>query len=218
MPPILRSYFNSGIAQSLTVFFLLTVSLLPHWFEFKIENHSIKHKVLRDTESFKTFYLGILSAIGLLVIPLAMMVVSTILMLRQLKAVSASLSPTVLQDNHERRNRSISVMLIGIIILFLICQLPEVIVSLYQHAAFKGGEDQLVKYLNVIKHTLAVINSSLNFTVYCKDILFWQCAKKICNKFVNCQQNPTDKKSIGTSETPNLSEMPRKDTESIDLT
>ena len=78
-------------------------------------------------------------------------------------------------------------MLIGIIILFLICQLPEVIVSLYQHAALKGGEDQLVKYLNVIKHTLAVINSSLNFTVYCKDILFRQCAKKICNKFVNCQ-------------------------------
>ena len=174
--------------------------------------------MLRDTESFKTFYLGILSPICLLVIPLTMMVVSTILMLRQLWAVTASLSHTVIQENQERRNRSISIMLIGIIILFVICHLPTSILSLYQHAAHKGSEAHWVKYVNVIKHTLAVTNSSLNFAVYCKDIIFRRCARMIYNKFfLNCQRSPTDQSS-GTSETPNLSEMPRKDTESMDLT
>ena len=214
MPPSLRSFFNSGIAQALTVFFSMTISLLPHWFEFTIVNHSIndvtiKHTSLRDSESFKHIYLGILSPVCLLVIPLTMMAISTILMLRQLWADTAAVSTTVIQKKQERRNRSISIMLIGIIILFVICHLPTSILSLYQHAALKGSEAQWVKYLNVIKHTLAVTNSSLNFAVYCKDIIFRQCAKKIYNKFLNCQQNQTDN-STGTSGTPNLSGVPKK--------
>ena len=221
MPPSMRCFFNSGTAQALTVFFFMTISLLPHWFEFTIVNHSIndvtiKHTSLRDSEPFKHIYLGILSPICLLLIPLTMMVISTILMLRQLWADTASLSSTVIQKEQEKRNRSISIMLIGIIILFVICHLPTSILSLYQHAAHKGSEAHWVKYVNVMKHTLAVTNSSLNFAVYCKDNLFRWCAKKIYNKLLNCQQIPTDK-STGTSGTPNLSGVPRKDVESKDL-
>ena len=223
VPRSLRSFLNSGVAQSLAVFLWANVFILPRWFEYKIvdtvnvKNVTLEDNVtivevnetvagidytwLRKNDNYNLYYWGIMNPTCFLVIPLTIMVVSTILMLRQLRAVTASLSAAVIQRNHEKRNRSISVMLIGIITLFVICHLGKVIFSCYQ---LWGGiavyNEQWVKNLIIVNDTLAVSNSSLNFAIYCKDLLFRQCAGKVYHKFLQCPQCPTDK-NAGKSET-----------------
>ena len=84
-------------------------------------------------------------------------------------------------------------MLIGIIILFVICHLGKLIFSCYQ---LWGGlavyDEDWVKNLIIVNDTLAVTNSSLNFAIYCKDLLFRKCAKKVYNNFLKCQRSPTE--------------------------
>ena len=84
-------------------------------------------------------------------------------------------------------------MLIGIIVLFVFCHLGKLIFSCYQ---LWGGlaiyDEDWVKNLIIVNDTLAVINSSLNFAIYCKDLLFRKCARKVYNKFLKCQESPTE--------------------------
>ena len=58
-----------------------------------------------------------------------------------------------------------------------------------------GGDidfPQWVRNLIVVNHILIVANSSLNFAIYCKDLLFRKCAKKVYNNFLKCQRSPTE--------------------------
>ena len=207
MPHCLRSFLNSGVAQSLTVFLWANIINLPRWFDYKVVDHNIKHTRLRDNDNYNFYYLGIVTPMCFLAIPLAIMVISTILMLRQLRAVTTRMSIREIQRNQEKRNRSISILLIGIIILFVVCHFPTVILSCYHRMHHEGDnevfEKDWVKILNVIKHTLAVTNSSLNFAIYCKDMLFRQCAMKIYNMFFKCPLSPTDN-TTSTTETLSL--------------
>ena len=83
-------------------------------------------------------------------------------------------------------------MLIGIIFLLIICQLPKLINDIYQGIIQGAGKRDYnscwVQIFDVMKNTLAVTNSSLNFAIYCKDLLFRQMVWKICNKFLKCRQ------------------------------
>ena len=104
----------------------------------------------------------------------------------------------------------------GIIVLFVLCHMGEMIVSCYEirqrlaqtegegeDGASSGGDidfPQWVRNLIVVNHILIVANSSLNFAIYCKDLLFRQCAGKVYHKFLQCPQCPTDK-NAGKSET-----------------
>ena len=194
MPHCLRSFFNSGTAQSVTVFFFANLIYLPRWFDYKIVDPPllIDDTWLRDIYNYNFYYIGIVTPLSILVIPLIIIVVSTILMMQKLQAVTASLSSPELQRNQEKRNRSISIMLIGIIFLLIICQLPKLINDIYQGIIQGAGKRDYNSYwvqiFDVMKNTLAVTNSSLNFAIYCKDLLFRQMVWKICNKFLKCRQ------------------------------
>ena len=215
MPLGLRLFLNSGIAQSVTVFLWANILVFPRWFDYKnmvvdkdrkIEKEiyglavagdgdgrwKMEHTCLRDIEGYNRYYVGIVDTLCTMAIPLAVMVVTTILMMRQLRAVNSSLAISMIHRNQEARNRSSSIMLIGIIILFVICHFPTLFMKIY-HRVHKGGDKNIyeihwVQILNVIKHVLIVTNSSLNFAIYCKDLLFRQIVWKIYNKFFKCRQ------------------------------
>ena len=194
MPNCLRLFFNSGTAQSVTVFCFANLLYLPRWFDYKVVDPPllIDDTWLRGIYNYNFYYVGIITPMCILAIPLTIIVVSTILMMRKLQAVTATLSSPKLQKNQEKRNRSISVMLIGIIILFVICQLPKLIMTIYQGIVHGAGKNDYnndwVQVLDVMKNTLVVTNSSLNFAIYCKDLLFRKLVWNICNKFFKCLQ------------------------------
>ena len=233
----LRSFLNSGMAQSLAVFLWATVFLLPRWFEYKIVDKvnmknvtlmdnftivndtvtSIDFTWLRKSDNYNLYYYGIMNPMCCMVIPLAIMVVSSILMLRQIRAVTASLTISVHQRNQEKRNRRMSMMLLGIIMLLVICHLGDMIIKCYQAYQISShtnstkstdyNEPWMINF-TIINNTLAVTNSSLNFAIYCKDSLFRQCARKICYKFLKW---PTDR-NASNSKTVDLSTRIRGET------
>ena len=234
----LRSFLNSGMAQLLAVFLWATVFLLPRWFEYKIVDKvnmknvtlmdnftivndtvtSIEFTWLRNSDNYNLYYYGIMNPMCCMVIPLAIMVVSSILMLRQIRAVTASLTISVHQRNQEKRNRRMSMMLLGIIMLLVICHLGDMIIKCYQGYQISShtnstkstdyNEPWMINF-TIINNTLAVTNSSLNFAIYCKDSLFRQCARKICNKFLKW---PTDRNASNSKTIDYLSTRIRGET------
>ena len=75
-----------------------------------------------------------------------------------------------------RRNRSITLVLVGIIALFLVCHTGEVALSIYELADVLDGKrsafPEWANHLLQVNHLLIVMNSSLNFVIYCKDMVF----------------------------------------------
>ena len=205
MHPHLKSFHDSGKAQAITIFLLMTILNLPQWFEYKIVNTgnsmNITKTSLKEDPNYKLYFKGIFISIYFLVLPLVIMVVATTLMLRQFRAVTTRLSIPELQRNQEKRNKSMSITLIGIILFFMVSHSGNIVRSCYH--VYGGdavyGEDW-VKYLDVINNTLAVANCSLNFAIYCKDMLFRQSARKIIVNFLKCSKSSTDEYKTRTSE------------------
>ena len=75
-----------------------------------------------------------------------------------------------------RRNRNVTMVLFGIVLLFLLCHIGEVAISIYELADVLDGErsmfPQWASNTIILNHLLIVINSSLNFVIYCKDVVF----------------------------------------------
>lgn len=67
-------------------------------------------------------------------------------------------------------------VLFGIVLLFLLCHIGEVAISIYELADVLDGErsmfPQWASNTIILNHLLIVINSSLNFVIYCKDVVF----------------------------------------------
>jgi hypothetical protein len=102
---------------------------------------------------------------------------SSYLIYRKMIANASSVSFSNLQERaRRRRNRNITLVLIGIIVLFLVCHIGEVAISIYELADVLNGErSPFPKWASntvIINHLLIVINSSLNFVIYCKDVVF----------------------------------------------
>lgn len=94
-----------------------------------------------------------------------------------MKNSSANASFSTSQERaRRRRNRNITLVLVGIIVLFLICHIGEVAISIYELAGLIDDErDDFPPWANNIvtfNHLLIVMNSSLNFVIYCKDVVF----------------------------------------------
>lgn len=76
----------------------------------------------------------------------------------------------------KKRNRNITFVLVGIIVLFLVCHLGEVGISIYELMdVLEGTRTPFPEWASntvIVNHLLIVINSSLNFVIYCKDVVF----------------------------------------------
>ena len=118
-PSFLHSFLNSGVAQSLAIFFCASIFIFPRWFEYEIvervktKNVTLADSItinqvnetvtgigftwLRNNKDYNLYYWGVLKPICFIFLPFVIMVVSSILMLRQMRTVTASLSASVHQ-------------------------------------------------------------------------------------------------------------------------
>ena len=53
----------------------------------------------------------------------------------------ATIYSTDQERSRKKRNRSITLMLIGIIVLFFLCHIGEVVISVFEIATYGNGED-----------------------------------------------------------------------------
>ncbi|XP_059083230.1 uncharacterized protein LOC131880581 [Tigriopus californicus] len=205
---ILIPRIESGIWQSIIVFVSAALFNLPRWFEFEY-NYEMKEvnltmvngtmvlsnvsdivvgtTELRRNEAYVRDYTLIANTVCVLLLPTLIMLISTFLIVRQMILPKSSIYTCNQERARKKRNRSITLMLIGIIVLFFVCHIGEVIISMYEMILFiDNGEKvefpQLIRNLIVLNHLLIVMNSSLNFAIYCKDLVFRECAKKFYAK------------------------------------
>jgi len=87
-----------------------------------------------------------------------------------------------------RRNRNVTMVLFGIVLLFLLCHIGEVAISIYELADVLDGErsmfPQWASNTIILNHLLIVINSSLNFVIYCKDVVFRYVRRTYIDKLI----------------------------------
>ena len=110
-----------------------------------------------------------------------LMSISSVLIYYEMTKASKALSGSAFSDAQDaarrRRNRSVTLMLFGIIALFIICRIGEFGVSIYELVTMlqNGKRTPFPEYVRAIvniNNFLCVCNSSLNFAIYCKDVMF----------------------------------------------
>ena len=78
--------------------------------------------------------------------------------------------------SRRRRNRVITWMLIGIIVVNVVCHTGEIFLSVYEMIdLFDGKRERFpdwARNMITVNHLLLVVNSSINFLIYCGDIMF----------------------------------------------
>ena len=115
-----------------------------------------------------------------LLLPMILMSISSVLIYHEMSKAtqrSGSAFSDAQQAERRRRNRSITLMLFGIIVLFIICRIGEFAISIYELIMMlrNGQRQDFPNYIRAIvniNNLLCVCNSSLNFAIYCKDVMF----------------------------------------------
>ena len=138
---------------------------------------------IRDKYEYIRDYTLISSNILTLLLPMMLMSIFSALVYQEM-AKSATLQSKNLNECEDgesgRRNRSLTFTLIGIIVLFIVCRIGELGISTYELIMMirYGSRQDFPEYIRAIVSTnnlLLVCNSSLNFIIYYKDILFRRC-------------------------------------------
>ena len=100
------------------------------------------------------------------------------------------------QDRQNREQQKITIMLIGVVIVFLICQLPQAIMNLYVTyiqvtKSFTDRTIIIVTILSNVFNLLVQINSSMNFILYSSlSLRFRRVFKRIfCRCLIHNQPN-----------------------------
>jgi len=190
---------KSGYIQAAIIFFMSAIVNIPRWFEFDYESALETVNVteisqtsgeemvfevnrsrivatptaLRQNDQYIRDYTLISATVLIVLLPMMIMMVSSILIYRTMEAnASISVFSDAQEQARRRRNRSITLMLFGIIFLFLLCHVGEVFISFYELINVIYGERSAfpawARMTVTINHLLVVMNSSLNFVIYCK--------------------------------------------------
>ena len=92
-------------------------------------------------------------------------------------------------------------VLFGIVLLFLVCHIGEVAISIYELVDVLDGErsmfPQWASNTIILNHLLIVINSSLNFVIYCKDVVFRYVLKLLVFHFLGAVVTAAAHQSLG---------------------
>lgn len=190
---------KSGYIQAAIILVMSVIVNIPRWFEFDYEvtletvnvtqtssatgettvvevNKSrvtATPTLLRQNDEYIRDYTLISATVLIVLLPMIIMMVSSFLIYRTMEAnASISVFSDAQEQARRRRNRSITLMLFGIIFLFLLCHIGEVFISFYELINVIYGERSAfpawARNTVTINHLLVVMNSSLNFVIYCK--------------------------------------------------
>ena len=203
-------HLNNGYKQAFAVLLVAASVNIPRWLEFScckyitvtsnitVEtsgeastiNNTMASLILnpiRDKYEYVRDYTLISSNVLTLLLPMMLMSLFSGLVYREM-AKSTTLTSGDLNDNEEgeqaQRNRSLTYMLIGIIVLFIVCRIGELGISIYELVMMIRNERRVdfpgyVRAIISINTLLLVCNSSLNFIIYYKDLLFRMCVLKV---------------------------------------
>ena len=135
-----------------------------------------------------------------LLFPMIVMSISAILIYQEMAKTSNFLEKSgAVSDSEEetrrRRYRSVTLMLIGIIALFIVCRVGELGISIYELVMMVKYGDRFPEYIpeyiwaiNSINNLLLVCDSSLNVVIYYKDLLFRQCLLRLTGPVTSCKK------------------------------
>lgn len=199
---------NNGYMQALIVLLAASAVNAPRWLEFSccrithvtqnVTNNETGEFVLKNISSnaqliinpirndyqYIRDYTLISYNFLTLLLPMILMSISSVLIYHEMSKSTRALSGSAFSDAQEaarrRRNRSVTLMLFGIIVLFIICRIGEFAISIYELIMMlRNGERQdfpeYIRAIVNINNLLCVCNSSLNFAIYCKDVMFRRC-------------------------------------------
>ena len=166
------------------VCFITAVITFPEFFEYVViqqtlDNNATQLKeVSTDFASHATYQWGYVYTNQTLFtfLPLILLLVFNSLLIKAVTAASKNRKAMVNQQvsTHHRQQAEqhrITVMLISVVIVFLICQLPQAILNLYSTylQATDGLTQKRIRVLLIINNVcnlLVMINSSINFVLY----------------------------------------------------
>ena len=143
---------------------------------------------IRDEYEYIRDYTLISSNVLTLLVPMMLMSLFSGLVYREMATSTKLLNTDQVNDNEEgeqeRRSRSLTFMLLGIIVLFILCRIGELGISIYELIVImKEGKrtpfPAYIRNLITVNTSLLVCNSSFNFLIYYKDILFRRCCVRL---------------------------------------
>jgi hypothetical protein len=142
---------------------------------------------IRDQYEYIRDYTLISSNLLTLLFPMILMSIFAGLIYREMEKSTSLVSSDFHESDgkeQERRNRSLTFVLIGIIILFIVCRIGELGISVYELIMIirEGERKSFPEYIRAIisiNSLLLVCNSSFNFIIYYKDMLFRRCFLKL---------------------------------------
>ena len=120
---------------------------------------------LGANSTYHHVYFIYMHIIVMLLIPCVMLAVMNTLLIR---AVKQSEHATGKVTNKTRRENSLTIMLISVIIVFLICQVPSIVDNILMATLSKDVLDSLpLVKLTCISSLMVITNSASNFYLYC---------------------------------------------------
>ena len=204
--PETKKYFCNGYYQAVVVLLTAICVNIPRWFEFsccktKVINSDIANELsdgliktnttkiysvinpIRDQYEYIRDYTLISSNVLTLLLPMILMAIFSGLVYLEMRKSSAFFTRPLDDgelDGQEKRNNSLTFMLIGIIILFIICRIGELGISVFELIMIirEGNRKAFPDYIRAmisINTLLLVCNSSFNFIIYNRDALFRKC-------------------------------------------
>ena len=194
---------TNGYLQAFIVLLASSAVNAPRWFEFscckvnliqhnKTNNETGEIEIvnetmnvlninpIRDDYHYIRDYTLISYNFLTLLLPMILMSISSVLIYHEMSKATQR-SGSAFSDAQEKarrqRNRSVTLMLFGIIVLFIICRIGEFAISIYELIMMlrNGKRQDFPNYIRAIvniNNLLCVCNSSLNFAIYCKDDVF----------------------------------------------
>merc|ERR1712012_793612 len=120
---------------------------------------------IRESDTYVRDYTLISATVLIVILPTLIMLISSYLIYRKMRSSANNASLSSSQDRaRRRRNQTITLVLIGIIVLFLICHIGEVAISIYELADLLDGERTAfpvwANTVVIVNHLLIVMNSS----------------------------------------------------------
>eukprot|EP00094_Tigriopus_californicus_P006452 TCALIF_06214-PA protein Name:"Similar to FR FMRFamide receptor (Drosophila melanogaster)" AED:0.09 eAED:0.10 QI:0/0.33/0/0.5/1/1/4/0/453 len=194
---------RAGYIQALIVLIMASLVNVPRWFEFEYQIETLSTDLTPGNESMKVFinttkvvarttdlrkdedyvrdYTLIASSVLVVFLPTLCMFVTTVLISRDLMRVTKASNAlnNSQEEKRRKRNRNITCVLVMIIVLFMVTHVGEIFIALYEMSNLRDGKrgafPTWAKNIVTTNHLLIVINSSLNFVIYCKDVVFRRC-------------------------------------------
>ncbi len=181
----------------LTIVVLAIIYNIPRMLEYKTEvyvdpatNQTVAQFVetqLGKNSTYRHLYFIYMQLVVMLAIPFVLLAVLNTLLIR---AVKRSEMTTGKINTKTKKENSLTIMLISVIVVFMICQVPSIADNIFMVTL---SEEQLMSpvYVKItcISNLMVIMNSAINFYLYC--VFGYKFRSVFCRIFCKCYLRAT---------------------------